>query len=256
MSLSLRGRVVVVTRPRNQSTDLEDMLRERGAQPILAPAIHLTPAPATVVDRAIEQAAGGEFDWILFTSQVGVEAVFRRLDALGLTASALAAHIGAVGPATAQALEARGVRPELVPRTFTTEALTEAMPSGAGRVLLARADIAPEGMETVLEEKGWTVQRVDAYRTVLSDRLPGAAARALANGAVDAVTFTSASTVDGWLRMGGPVDGTARVVCIGPVTAGRAEEAKMIVAAVAEPHTIEGLVAAIVRVLPPPPEED
>jgi len=256
MSPSLEGRVILVTRPRNQSADLVDMLRQRGGQPILAPAIRLTPAPAAVLDRAVRQAAAGEFEWILFTSQVGVHALFRRLDALGLTASALAAHIGAIGPATAEALAERGVRPELVPKSYTTEALSHAMPSGTGRVLLARADIAPEGLEATLEAKGWTALRVEAYRTVLSGHLPAAAARAVTNGTVDGVTFTSASTVDGWVRMGGPLDGAA-MVCIGPVTAARAEEMGMTVAAVGEPHTIEGLVAALERVLgPAPPREE
>jgi len=246
MSPSLEGRVILVTRPRNQSADLVDMLRQRGAQPILAPAIRLTPAPAAVLDR-------------VETLQPVLNCFYRldrRLDALGLTASALAAHIGAIGPATAEALAERGVRPELVPKSYTTEALSHAMPSGTGRVLLARADIAPEGLEATLEAKGWTALRVEAYRTVLSGHLPAAAARAVTNGTVDGVTFTSASTVDGWVRMGGPLDGAA-MVCIGPVTAARAEEMGMTVAAVGEPHTIEGLVAALERVLgPAPPREE
>ena len=131
------------------------------------------------------------------------------------------------------------------------------MPTGTGRVLLARADIAPDGLEGALSAKGWTPVRVDAYRTRPAGRLPAEARRALDDGRVDAVTFTSASTVEGFVRAAGQgaLDRRAgggrrpRVICIGPVTSRHARAAGWRVDAVARPHTVEGLVAAVERVL-------
>ena len=91
--------------------------------------------------------------------------------------------------------------------------------------------------------------RVDAYRTRQAHRLPPEARTALQRGEVDAVTFTSASTVRGFLSALGQMKGNPRVVCIGPVTARAARERGLHVHAVASPHTIEGLVAAVERAL-------
>jgi uroporphyrinogen-III synthase len=118
-------------------------------------------------------------------------------------------------------------------------------------VLCARADIAPEGLEEALARKGWAAVRVDAYRTVFATSFPREVRDAIRRGDVDAVTFTSASTVRGFVNALGAAKGTPRVVCIGPVTAAAAREAGLQPAAVAKPHTVEGLVAALERALPP-----
>ncbi|HZD16784.1 MAG TPA: uroporphyrinogen-III synthase, partial [Actinomycetota bacterium] len=138
---------------------------------------------------------------------------------------------------------------ELVPRAFTTAALARAFPRGGGRVLCARADIAPEGLEDTLAAKGWRPTRVDAYRTRFPRALPREAREALRRGEVDAVTFTSASTVRGFVRVLGAAKGEPKVVCIGPVTAREARAHGFRVATVADPHTMEGLVVAVERAL-------
>jgi uroporphyrinogen-III synthase/uroporphyrinogen III methyltransferase/synthase len=117
-------------------------------------------------------------------------------------------------------------------------------------VLCARADIAPEGLEAALEKKGWDAVRVDAYRTILATSLPRESRDAFRRGDVDAVTFTSASTVRGFINVLGAAKGIPKVVCIGPVTAAAARAAGLPPAAVAKPHTIGGLVAALERSLP------
>jgi uroporphyrinogen-III synthase len=116
-------------------------------------------------------------------------------------------------------------------------------------VLCARADVAPEGLEDALAAKGWTPLRVDAYRTRIPRSLPAEARAALRAGTVDAVTFTSASTVRGFVRLVGAAKGNPKVVCIGPVTAREARDHGFRVHAVARPHTLEGLVAALERAL-------
>ena len=155
-----------------------------------------------------------------------------------------------IGDGTAEAFRRWARRDgDLEPATFTTAALARAFPRGKGRVLCARADIAPAGLEEALATKGWTPVRVDAYRTRMPKTLPPKAREALASGGVDAVTFTSASTVRGFVGALGVVRGNPKVVCIGPVTAKEARARGFRVSGVARPHTIEGLVAALERVL-------
>jgi uroporphyrinogen-III synthase len=248
---SLDGRSIVVTRPPGEATELAGMLEERGARVLLAPAIELVGAPSGVLDRATESLASGEFVWIVFTSAAGVEAIVGRMEAKGVGLGSRV-QVAAVGEGTAKALRDRGLEPALVPTTFTTEALARAMPKGSGRVLLARADLASGELESSLTRKGWTPVRVDAYRTRLVRRLPKPVDQALREGRVDAVTFTSASTVLGFAAASSAPLASAprrpRVVCIGPVTAKAARDAGFTVDVEARPHTIEGVVAALERV--------
>ena len=118
-------------------------------------------------------------------------------------------------------------------------------------MLCARADIAPAGLEDALAAKGWSPVRVDAYRTRMARSLPVDAREALRDGQVDAITFTSASTVRGFVGAMRVVRGNPKVVSIGPVTAREARAHGLRVSAVARPHTIEGLVAAVERVFLP-----
>lgn len=136
-----------------------------------------------------------------------------------------------------------------MPPTFTTAALARTFPRGRGPVLCARADIAPGGLEDALAEKGWTPERVDAYRTRMAKSLPAETRFALRDGLVDAITFTSVSTVRGFVGAVRVVRGDPKVVCIGPTTAREARDRGMRVAAVARPHTIDGLVDAVERAL-------
>jgi uroporphyrinogen-III synthase len=245
----LAGKVVLVTRPRDEDGGLADALRRRGAVPIEAPAIRIGQVRrGGRFDTAIRDTAMGGYVWVLFTSASGVEAWFQRAAGLGFDARGLRAHVAAVGSMTAEALRARGIVADLVPRVFTTTALGRAFPRGGGKVLLPRADIAPLELEDALTRKGWTVVRVNAYRTRPVRSLPPAARRALQRGLVDALAFTSASTVEGFVRVAGVVKGP-RVACIGPVTARAARAAGFAVHAVARPHTIEGLVEGLERAL-------
>lgn len=246
---SLEGRRVMVTRADALRDPLVEMLQERGARVFRVPAIALIPADNEVLDGVIDQLANGHFEWVLFTSRTGVEVLTNRLAARGMEGSALQATVGAVGEGTSRALAQAGIQAALVPETFTTEALAEAMPAGSGRVLLPRADIAGDELEAAVEGRGWTPVRVNTYRTVFPERMPAEASRALENGGVDAITFTSASTVEGLHRLLGSwkslPEPRPKVACIGPVTASAARQAGLDVDAVATPHTIEGLVAAL-----------
>ena len=244
----LQGRTILITRPAEDASSLAETLRERGANVIEAPAIAIEPLEdATELDRAIRELAAGEFAWIVFTSPRAVDAVCERLHRFGLPPR-VPAKVAAVGPTTAQNLRDRTIEPDLVADPHTTEALADQFPSGEGRVLLPRADIAPEGLEERFREKGWTAVRVDAYRTRYLDELPPDAAEALHRGDVQAVVFTSSSTVESFLRMVGERR-EPDAVAIGPVTAATARRAGFRVVAVADPHTVDGIVQALENLL-------
>jgi uroporphyrinogen-III synthase len=241
----LVGKVVLVTRPRDQSASLVGELERRGATAMVAPTIEIVPVRSAELTKAVQDLAAGAFAWITLTSQVTVDVLASRLGS-----GDVRARVAAVGEGTAAAFRRwAGRDPDLVPKTFTTAALAHAFPRGHGRVLCARANVAPEGFEEALAAKGWTPLRVDAYRTKMPEWLPIGAREALARGTVDAITFTSASSVRGFANAATDVRGDPKVVCIGPVTAREARAHGLQVAAVAEPHTIDGLVAALERAL-------
>ncbi|MBI1722411.1 MAG: uroporphyrinogen-III synthase [Gemmatimonadetes bacterium] len=246
----LSGRRIVVTRPADRAARLIERLRARGAEPIPFPTIRLTPADPAPLDAAI--AALDTFDWVIFTSREGVDAFFRRLDARGGMPAALAGSggrassagvgrlgIAAIGPATAQALRDHRVEPALVPREYVAEALLEALGDVRGlRMLLPRADIARKALADGLRARGAEVVEVAAYRTVASGAPPPALE------GVDAITFTSSSTVRHFVESGADF-GRAKIVCIGPVTAATARELGLPVHAVASEYTEDGLIEAL-----------
>ncbi len=242
---TLRDRVILVTRPADQSAHLVKLLDDRGARAIVAPSVELLPVRSAALTRALRDLAAGAYEWVTLTSRATVETLADRV-----SPSDVHAKVAVIGEGTAAAFRRWARRyADLQPATFTTAALARAFPRGRGRVLCPRADIAPEGLEDALAAKGWTPERVDAYRTRLPRSLPEEARDALEAGDVDAVTFTSASTVRGFVGALGPVRGAPKVVCIGPVTAKEARAHGLTVHAVAKPHTIDGLVVALERAL-------
>lgn len=247
MKRTLAGRAILVTRPAEQAAPLVRELERRGARVLVAPTIRLIPARSAALTAELKELTAGRFDWIALTSAATVDVLRDRL----ASPRDVRAQAAAIGDGTAAAFRRWARRdPDLQPATFTTNALARAFPRGSGRVLCARADIAPEGLEVALERKGWEAVRVVAYRTLFATSLPREARDALRRGEVDAVTFTSASTVRGFVHALGAAKGTPKVVCIGPVTAAAARAAGLRPASVANPHTIEGVVAALERAFP------
>lgn len=260
-SRPLLGLRVLVTRPPSGGAAFAEALRALGAEPVLAPAIDVRVLEdTTALDLALRRL--GTYDWVVFTSANGVRHAWSRLEALGLDAALEdgehgrrpgVPRVAAIGPATAAALERRGVRPDYVPPEYVAEALASGLPIGAGaRVLCLRADLARPALREILTRRGAHVDDVTAYRTV-PQRAPEGAHDGGAQGAppaVDVVTFTSPSTVRGHVaRFGAPPAATA-IVCIGPVTARAARELGLDVRAVAERYTVDGLLDALRRLAP------
>jgi uroporphyrinogen III methyltransferase/synthase len=243
----LFGRRVVVTRAREQASELRGRLEQLGAEVIELPAIALEPI-------AFSLPALDRYAWIVFTSANGVSAFFDQgLAGAGLDARALApARIGAIGPGTADALAARGVRADLVPPRFVAESLLEAFPDpepAGARVLIARAESARDVLPEGLAERGYEVDVLGVYRTVPVAPDAGHLERVRA-GDCDAITFTSSSTVKNFCAAVGSFTAAQPVVIsIGPVTSETARDLGLRVDTEADPHTIDGLVAALLETL-------
>lgn len=242
----LTGKRVFVTRTRAQAGTLSDALRELGAEALEFPAITIRPpASYEALDVALGRLTG--FGWVVFTSANAVDAVWARFTRAGRDARALAANrIAAVGPATTDRLRSIGLVADLVPPAFTSEALARAMGRSEGdRVLVPQAEDAPDDMVRALSAAGWECEVVAAYRTEVDESSAEAGRRALADG-VDAVLFTSGTTVRSFVGLWGRPPQEAVVCCIGPRTAEAAADVGVRVDAVASEQTIDGLVAALV----------
>ncbi|HKP53975.1 MAG TPA: uroporphyrinogen-III synthase [Chloroflexia bacterium] len=252
----LQGKRVVVTRAREQSKGLVEQLQSLGAEVVESPAITIAP-PETYapVDEAI--IGLDRYDWVIFTSANAVEAFTARLAQISRSMETLSTRkLCAVGPATAAAINKLGCKPALVPTAYLADAVIEEIGDVKGhRILLPAADIARKTLGEGLRSKGAHVDEVTVYRTTAGDG-GGTLADLLSTDKVDAVTFTSSSTVrntvDNLASRATYTEGAvrllnrAKVVCIGPVTAGTAQELGVRVDAVASEHTAQGLVAALV----------
>lgn len=251
MSRPLAGRRVVVTRPRDDPR-LRTLLEAEGAEVVEFPTIRIAPpSDYGPLDGALRRL--GEYGWIVFTSRNGVAAVLGRLAALGTTPAALrAASLAVVGPGTDEALREAGLRAAVSPAEFRAEALVDALARydlRGVRVLIPRAAVARDVLPEGLRARGAIVDVVPAYRTEVADAAAPDLIAAARAGRLDAVTFTSSSTVRHFLRLVGPdaprvLEG-ALVACIGPVTAETARAAGLRVGAVATTYTFAGLVEAL-----------
>lgn len=246
----LAGRTVVVTRPRAQAAGFVEALEALGAAVVEFPTIRIE-APADPEPLARAASGAGGYDWIVFTSVNGVERFWDALRAAGGGADALdGVRVCAIGPATAGALEVRGVRPDVVPAEHVAEAVVAALEEAAdlrgARVLLPRAAVARDVLPDGLRTRGAEVDDVAAYRTIPDGRGADALRRRLDRGEVDWVTFTASSTVRSFAELVGTEVGRARVASIGPVTSATARALGLPVHVEAERYTIPGLTAALV----------
>ena len=241
----LRGRRIIVTRPRHQAASLKNALATLGADVVVAPAIRIEPpVDGAPLDAAVARA--DDYDWIVFTSVNGVEAFFDR------ATSTPRSEFAAIGPATADALSERGVRASVVPERFVAEevfaALSRHTDLSGKKILLPRADIAREALPNLLRDAGCDVDVVAAYRTTPASEDIERAIALVRDSSVDAVTFTSGSTVRSFFSS---ADDTVRArvtpASIGPITSDALREENVEPVIEAERYTTEGLVEAIRR---------
>ena len=255
-SRPLFGRRIVVTRTREQASQLSTRLLERGAEVLEIPTIRIMPPKNQ--DGILEALSGlNAYDWIVFTSPNGVSSFFdfffkkfQDMRDIG------GVRIAAVGPATAAKLLQLHLQVDLMPREYLASRIVDALSEYESienlRILLLRAEVANPELPQLLEYKGAIVDDIACYQTVPeTEDLTGAAAELLESGA-DWITFTSSSTVENFhARFDLPAllkkFPRIKTASIGPETT-KALEARGIKPGVeADPHNIEGLVEALER---------
>ncbi len=249
----LFGRRVVVTRPRAQAARLALLLEAYGAEALALPTIRLDPPDDwRPLDDAIRRLPS--FAWVVFTSVNGVAAFRERLAAARLDARALAGtRLAAIGPETAEALARVGLRADLVPAEYRAEGLLEALTphlAAGSEVLLVRAAEAREVLPRELAGRDVRVTVAPAYRTVTVKEGADRLLDLLEARRVDAVTFTSSSTVRGFVALLGPeaVRGLLKDVvlaAIGPITAATIAEYGLEARVMPREYTVPALADAV-----------
>jgi uroporphyrinogen III methyltransferase/synthase len=250
----LFGWRVLVPRTKEQAGSLSARLRGFGAVPEEVPTISVEPPRnPQQMDKAIRGLVEGRYEWIAFTSVNAVRAVREKFDEYGLDARAFSGlKIAAVGDKTAAAIEAWGLRADLVPSgEQSARGLLEDWPpyddvlDPINRVFLPRADIATETLVAGLVELGWEVDDVTAYRTVRAAPPPAPIREAIKTGKFDAVAFTSSSTVRNLVGIAGKPHATTVIAAIGAQTATTAEEHGLRVDVQPPAPSIEALAEAL-----------
>jgi uroporphyrinogen III methyltransferase / synthase len=253
----LFGRRILVPRPVHQARETASQIRERGADAVVFPVIeiHPPPEPQRLLDAV---SLVGSYDWLLFTSANGVNAFFGALTSAGGDSRRLAnVRVGAIGPRTASALGAYGIRADLVAEEFVGEGLARAViaQGGKGKVLLPRALEARDELPRALRGAGMTVDVVPAYETKPIDATQSDSLRAMfERGEVDTVMFTSSSMVSSTVQALGTnaasILARAHVASIGPITTKTATDLGLRVDSVATEYTVSGLLDSL------PPKDD
>jgi uroporphyrinogen III methyltransferase / synthase len=251
--LPLFGQRIVVTRPRDEGNRAAIELETLGALVLLAPTVEVCPiSDPAPLDVAIDRL--GTYEWLVFTSANGVRFFLERLTARGRDLRALGhLKLAAIGPATALALAKFHLTADLVPETFRSEALAEALLRHApgGRILLARADRGRTVLKDELDQLA-DVDQVPVYHNSDAATLPDSVVERIREGTIDWITLTSpaiTARLHALLpqELRGRVGNDIRLASLSPVTTEAARSVGWTVAVEAAPYTWDGLVRAIVE---------
>ena len=246
--MTLSGRTVVVTRCEGAGGPLESKLTERGAIVIRWPTTESGPPPdQAAFERPLTEIA--KYDWIVFSSARSARAVTSQVSTLPETVK-----VAVVGPATAAAVESAGWQVDLMPEQFDAESLLEEFEhhklGDRALVLFPCSSKALDTIPSGLIEQGARVDRVVAYETSYAALDSRSCLQQIESGAVDAITFTSPSAIDGLLSSLGDNGFRSAMqqvpaVVIGPSTERALREAGSAPAVVASPSTFDGLVDSL-----------
>jgi uroporphyrinogen III methyltransferase/synthase len=252
----LLGKGVVVTRAREQASALLQLVQEYGACCYQFPTIAISPLEDTkAVEQAVDRLAA--YDWCIFTSVNGVKHFWSVLEAKGLDSRALGrAKIGAIGPATAKALQGKGINPDVVPAKYVAESVLDSLKEkgiAGQKVLIPRAKKAREILPQELIRAGAEVDVVPVYQTELAEQSGEEIVQGLQKGDIHYITFTSSSTVENFFRLVPAetlwdfVPDRVRLACIGPITAKTLERYGFSAQIQPDVYTIPALAQALVE---------
>lgn len=248
---ALAGLRVLNTCSSEDAGELDALLREAGAIPLSFPCVAVTLGSGIAeFDTVLQQQT---FDWICLTSQYAVNVFANRVQTIGLDPERLTApRFATIDPATSTALAGQlGIVAEYTPANFDGKTMARECPIEAGhRVLMPVSNLTPVEAVSLLTGKGAEVTRMVVYQSTI-----GAggvdASTLLKDGQLDAITFATASAVDGFVkrleREEGNLDDTRQVpiACIGPHSRNRAIARGMLRAFCSDDHTLQGILTAL-----------
>ena len=251
----LLGKRIVVTRARQQASDLVRLLSDQGAECLEYPTIKIMPPKdPEPLKQAVENLSA--YDWIVFTSVNGVIYFFEQLFAAGKDVRALGRmQTAAIGPATAERLLEFGLTSDIVPETYRAESVVQAFEKvklKGMKILLPRARKARPILPQELTKMGATVDEIPAYETLKVVENTDDLVCKLKDNQIDLITFTSSSTVKNFKALLPAENFTeliqgVTIASIGPITSDTAEKLGFDVHITAESYTIAGLVEAILQ---------
>ncbi|MCX8012558.1 MAG: uroporphyrinogen-III synthase [Desulfobacterota bacterium] len=257
----LDGKKILITRPKEQISDLFELLKACGAIPISFPTIQIVPPlDWEKVDQAIENLSA--YDVIIFTSVNGVKKFFQRLQENRKDKDSINwknLQICAIGPKTASELKKLGLTVDIIPPQYQAESVLEILAKNGingKHFLLPRAEEAREILTEGIKKFGGHIEVVPVYRTVKAEANPLTVKELFKQNLIDIITFTSSSTVKNFVSFFTEDEITqilqgVVVASIGPITAQAAFQLGIKSDIIAEKYTIPGLVKAIVKYFHP-----
>lgn len=233
--LPLKHKTILITRSASQAEDFINQLQELGANTIALPLIENTAINQNELTKKVSE---NNYDWIIFTSVNAVNFFFDTI-----SASTVSSKIAVVGSKTKKALE-KFMDVDFTPSEFTAKHLANEIPTQANeQILIPRSNLAKDDMLEILEKRGCDVDTISIYENNSID-YSKEELNEIVNQRIDYITFTSGSTIQSFIDVGFEIQ-QEKIICIGPETAKVANQNGLNVSAIANPHTIEGMVEAI-----------
>ncbi len=260
----LWGKRIIVTRARAQASNLVERIAELGGEPVEFPTISIEKEDNyTALHNAFTNMSS--YDWLIFTSVNAVKIFFTELRKVNMDIRSLqGVKICAIGPATRDSLEAKGIIVDTMPDEYRAEGMIEELKhkiKPGQWVLLPRARGARSLLPEAIREWGAHVNEVFLYKAIAEKRVSQNMVEEINQGNIDFITFTSSSTVDNFVNIVGidnalRINKKTKIACIGPITAQTAKAAGFTIDVIAENYTIDGLIEAIINHVKPEGGED
>jgi uroporphyrinogen III methyltransferase/synthase len=248
----LTGKTIIVTRSRNQATELTERLEQEGAKVHEIPAIEIVERPDGIAELQDELQRLSDYSWLLLTSVNSVIILDRVLRNSGLDWRIFEPlKIGCIGTATAAKVKELGGRVHVVPAQFQAESFSRELLKSdlkEKEILLPRAEGSRPVLPDQLTEAGAIVKEIHIYKAELPPQSKEELQKVLTTERVDFLTFTSSSTVRNFIELAGDLHWQSiPVACIGPITAETLREYGVEPTVEAKEFTIPGLVEALIN---------
>ena len=260
-NLPLQGKKIIITRAQDKQAEAQKLFSQFGAEVLDMPALVIGPPDDwSTLDKELLELE--RFDWIIFSSGNGVQAINQRLQKIGKSLAMIHSHlkIGVVGKKTANTLLNFGVKPDFIPRDFIADSLVKEFPMSHDnlRILLPRVQSGGRVFLThELAKKGYRVTEVAAYESCCPENIPEQTCASLHSKNVDAIAFTSGKTVIHSVDLFKKIFGIKwnllikdiKIISIGPQTTLACKKYLERLDEEADPHDLEGLLFATIKAL-------